>query len=61
MTLCYSKKIICIIKRTNVKYVDIFNCMNFLHLLKTKNILESHKKVGQNKDFHVIVIPSKDN
>ena len=34
--------------------------MNCLHSLKTKNKLESHKKVCENKDFCNVIMPSED-
>ena len=34
--------------------------LNCLHSLRTKNILESHKKVCENTDFCHIVMPSQE-
>ena len=34
--------------------------LNCLHSLRTKNILESHKKVCENTDFCHIVMPSEE-
>ena len=48
-----------------LKNGDIYNndglyCLNCLHSFKTKNKLESHKKVYENKDFCNDVMPSED-
>ena len=37
-----------------------FYCLNCLHSFKTKNKLESHKKVFENKDFCNVIMPSED-
>ena len=34
--------------------------MNYLHLFRTKNKLEFHKKVCENKDFCGVIMPSED-
>ena len=49
------KKIISIIKRSNID----FYCFNCLHSCRTKNKLELHKKVCENKDFCDVIIPSE--
>ena len=36
-------------------------CLNCLPCFRTKNKLESHKRVYQNKDFCKIIMPSEDN
>ena len=60
MALSCSKKIICIIKRNNVKYVGDFCCLNCLHSFRTTSKLELRKKVCENKDFCGVVMPSED-
>ena len=35
-------------------------CLNCLHSFRTKNKLESHKKVCNNKDFCNVIMPSED-
>ena len=40
------------------KHQDDFYCLNCLHSFKTKNKLESHKKVCENKDFCNVIILS---
>ena len=42
------------------KYYGEFYCRNCLHSFRTKDKLESHKKVGENKDFYDVIIPSED-
>ena len=37
-----------------------FYCLNCLHSFRTKNRLESHKKVCKNKDFCNVIILSDD-
>ena len=56
MTLYCSKKTNSIIKKNNI---NDFCCVNCLHSFRTKNKLESHKKVCQNKDFFNIAMPFK--
>ena len=34
--------------------------MNWLHSLRTKNTLESHERVNENKDFCTVAMPSED-
>ena len=36
-----------------------FHCLNYLHFLRTRSKLESHKKVFGNKDFCDVIMPSK--
>ena len=37
-----------------------FYCLNCLHSFRTKNKLESHKKVCKNKKFGNVIAPSED-
>ena len=37
-----------------------FYCLNCLHSFRTKNKLESHKKVFENKDFCNVIMSSAD-
>ena len=37
-----------------------FYCLNCLHSFRTKNKLESHKRVYENKDFCNVIMPSED-
>ena len=36
------------------KYDGDFSCLNCLYSFRTKNKLESHKKVWENKDIEVL-------
>ena len=56
MALSCSKNIISIIKRNS----GDFYCFNCLHPFRTKNKLESHKKVCENKDFCNVIMTSED-
>ena len=42
------------------KHQGDFYCLNCFHSLTTKNKLQSHKKVCENKDFRNIIMPSED-
>ena len=37
-----------------------FYCFNWLHLFRTKNKIEYHKKVCENKDFCNVIMRSED-
>ena len=37
-----------------------YYCLNCLNLFRTKNRLEYHKKIYENKDFCIVVMPSED-
>ena len=37
-----------------------FYCLNCLHSFRTKNKLESHKEIFENKDFCKVIMPSED-
>ena len=45
---------------TNSKHKCYFYCLSCLHSLRTKNKLEVHKKLCENKDFCSAKMPSKD-
>ena len=57
MTLSCSKKLTILLREITSKNNGDFHCFNFLHSFRTKNKLQSHKKVCENKD---IVVPSED-
>ena len=61
MTLFCSKEAISIIKRNCIKNNGDFYCLNCLHSFRTKNKLESHKRVCENKNFCNVIMPSEDN
>ena len=41
-------------------YKDDFYCLNCIHYLRTKNKLEPHKKVCENKNFFSIIMSYED-
>ena len=41
------------------KHVGDFNCLNYLHLFRTKYKLDFHKKVCEDKDFCGVIMPSE--
>ena len=45
------KKLSALLRETTSKNNGGFYCLNCLHSFRTKNKLESHKKVCKNKDF----------
>ena len=59
MALSCREEVISIIKRSNKNNGD-FYCLSCLHSFRTKNKLDSHKKVCENKDFCNVVMPSED-
>ena len=61
MALLFSKKTLsALLRRIISKHNSNFNCLNCLHSFSTKNKLESHEKVCENKDFCGAVKPSED-
>ena len=59
MGLLCSKKLSGLFRRITSKNNGDFYCLNCLHPFRTKNKLELHKKVCENKDFCNVVMPSK--
>ena len=56
------KKLYTLLRAIASKYHGDIYCLNCLYSFRTENKLESHEKVGKNKDFCGIVMPSeKDN
>ena len=41
------------------KHYGDFYCLNYLHSCRTKNKLELHKKVCENKNFGNVIMPSE--
>ena len=41
------------------KHCSHFCCLNCFHFFRTKNKLELHKKVCENKDFCNVIMPPK--
>ena len=54
MAFSCNKKIICILRGITSKHDGDFYCLNCLHSFRTKNNLESHRKVCENKDCHAM-------
>ena len=54
------KKLSALLKNGDIYNNGDFYCLNCLHSFRTKNKLESHKKVYENKDFCNDVMPSED-
>ena len=54
------KKISALLRGITLKNNGDFYCLSCLYSVRTKNKLESHKKVSENKDFSGVIIPSKD-
>ena len=57
MALSYSKKISVSLREITSKHDHGFYCLNCLHLFRTKNELQSHRKVY---DFCGVVMPSQE-
>ena len=51
---------IALLREIASKYYGDFYCFNCLHSLRTKNKLESHEKLCENKYFCNVVMPSED-
>ena len=54
------KKLSALLREITSKNNGDFYCLSWLHSFRTKNKIESHKKVCVNKDFCGAVIPSED-
>ena len=54
------KKLSALLRGTTSKYFSDFYCLNCFHSFRTKNKLESHKKVCENKDLRNVIMPSED-
>ena len=59
MALSCSKKLSLLLIGARLKHVGDFYCLNYFHSFRTKNKLESDKKVCENKDFRNILMPSE--
>ena len=60
MTLSCSKKLSALLRGITSKINGHCYCLNCLHSLRTKNKLESHERVYENKDFCNVIMPPKD-
>ena len=54
------KKLSALLREITSKNNGDFYCLSWLHSFRTKNKIESHKKVCVNKDFCGAAIPSED-
>ena len=54
------KKLSALLRRITSKHYGDFYCMNCLHSFRTKNRLESHKRVCANKHFCSVIMSSED-
>ena len=54
------RKLSALLRGITSKYVRDSYCLNCLHSFRTKNKLESHEKVCENRDFCVVVMPTKE-
>ena len=54
------KNLSALLRRITSKHVGDFYCLNCPHSFRTKNKLESPKKVCENKDFRTVLMYSKD-
>ena len=52
--------VISIVKKNYIKNNGDFYCLNCLHSFSTKNKLQSHKKVCENKYLCNVIMPSED-
>ena len=60
MALSCRKKLCSLVRGITSKHDGDFYCLDCLYLFRTKNRLESHKKVFENEDFCNNVMPSED-
>ena len=60
MAVSCSKKIIALLRGVTSKNNGDFYCLNCLHSCRTKDKLELHKKVCQNKNNFNVIMPSED-
>ena len=54
------KKLSALLRGITSKRLGDFYCLNCFHSFATKNKLQSHKRVFENKDFSNIVMPFDD-
>ena len=58
--LSCSKKLSALLRGITSKYYGNFYFMNCLYSFRTKNKLELHERVCENKDFCSVIMPSED-
>ena len=54
---CSKKKLSALLRGITSKPYGDFYCLNCLHSFGTKNKIELHKKLCENKDFCIIIMP----
>ena len=54
------KNLSALLRRISSKHDGNFYCLNCLHSFRTKNKLESHKEVRENKDICNVIMSSED-
>ena len=47
------------LRRITAEYIGRFHCVNCLYSFRTKNKLQSDKRLCENKDFYGILMPSE--
>ena len=57
---CSKKKLSALLRWITLKANADFCCLNCLHSFRTKNKLESHKRVCEKKDFSNVIMPFED-
>ena len=55
------KKLSSLLRWITSKHHGEYYCLNCLHSFAKENKCESHKKLCENKDFCIVVMPSEDN
>ena len=60
MALSCSEKRSALLRGITSKHYGDFYCLDCLHSFRTKNKLELHKRVCENKDFCNVIMPSED-
>ena len=60
MALSCSKKLSALLRGITSKHYGDFSCLNCLYSFRTKNKLEFHKKVCENKDFCNVIFSFED-
>ena len=54
------EKLSALLSRITPQHNSDFYCLNSLHSFRTKNKLELHQKICENKDFCGVVMPYED-
>ena len=50
-----------LLRRITSTHKEDFYCLNYFHSYRTKNKLEAHKKICENRDYCRVEMPTKDN